>query len=162
MTDVSLPDSDLDAAQHRAVAASCFNHTWALMGIQDRSPEQDRLMLEVAEASRFHWRFAGGPLQIARGSWLLSRVLVVLGRGEEALQEAEHSLELVRAHDLGAFDEAFGHEAVARAQVVLGNDGAAASARAAGESTAVQVEPDAEREWVRLNLSSITGSPPLK
>ena len=160
MTDVSLPDSDLDAAQHRAVAASCFNHTWTLMGIQDRSPEQDRLMLEVAEASRFHWRFAGGPLQVARGSWLLSRVLVVLGRGEEALQEAEHSLELVRVHDLGAFDEAFAHEAIARARIRLGDTAGAASARADGESIAVLVETDSEREWVRRNLASISGDPP--
>lgn len=160
MTDVSPPELDLDPAQHRSIAVACFNHAWALMGIRDRSPEQDRLMLEVAEASRLHWRFAGGPLEAARGSWLISRVLVLLGRGGEALHEAEHSLDLIRTHDLGPFDEAFGHEAVARARVLLGDDAAASSARAAGESIAVQVVADDDREWVRRNLASIAMEPP--
>ena len=41
-------DLELEEADHRRLAASCFNHAWTLMEQPDRGPEQNRLLLEVA------------------------------------------------------------------------------------------------------------------
>ncbi len=130
------------------------------MEMSHRSADEDRLLVEVAEASRLHWRYVGGPLESARAAWLLSRVLVLVGRETDALVEAEHSLAIARKEGLGPFDEAFAHEAIARAQAAMANMTASATARAAGESVAVQIASDDDREWVRRNLASITSVPP--
>lgn len=160
MADVLLPETGLDEHQHGVVASGCFQHVMTMLDMASRSPAEDRFMLEVAEASRLHSRFVSGAVDSARAAWLLSRVLVTLGRGEESLAMAEECLEVVKAGRLGPLDEAFGLEAVARAQSTLGNVGASASARADGESLAVQVDSDVDRERIRGHLATVSEARP--
>ncbi len=152
-------DFELDDAAHRRLAARCFNHAWTLMELEDRDAEGDRVLLEVAHASRLHWRLVGGEIERARAAWLLSRVHAVLGDASAALGEAEECLRIVEDAELGAFDRAFAYEALARARTLDGDRQAAATARAAGEAAAVEIESDTDRDWVRRNLASLDAPP---
>ena len=48
------PDFDLEAA-HKYFAAYCFNHAWDLIEKADRTPEDDRALVALNQASLFHW-----------------------------------------------------------------------------------------------------------
>ncbi len=159
MPTLDLPDLGDDVAVHRLIAARCFNHAWTLMERPDRDEEADRLLRDLAHASRLHWRYAGGGVESARAAWLLSRVHVVLGEPESALEEALASLKIAEAENLGPFDRGFAHEAIARALLLAGDRQGAATARAAGESMAVEVVEDEERDWLRRNLASLEVPP---
>lgn len=152
-------DLELDAATHRRIAARCFNHAWTLMERSDRGGEDDRLLLEVAHASRLHWRHVGEDLQLARAAWLVSRVHAVLGDHESAIREGDLSLSLVESAGLGPFDRAFAHEAIARGRHLAGDAQGAADARAAAHLAAVEITEDGEREWVRRNLAALDVPP---
>jgi len=145
----------------RKLAADLFNGVWALMEIEDRTQAQDDRMLHMAHASRFHWEQVGTPANLARGEWLCSRVYAVLGRGEPALHHARRVLELCEEHDIGDWDLAFAHEALARAHAVAGDrttsDEALARARAAAEDIA---DPE-DRELLDADLTTSPGTQPV-
>lgn len=104
---------------HKEQAISLFNETWHLMENESRSDEETFLMIHVAHASRYHWTKAGGPLEIARGEWLVSRVYASIGMGDQALLHGQYSLDLCLDNSIGDFDLAFAYEAVARAAYLL-------------------------------------------
>jgi hypothetical protein len=52
---------------------------------------------------------------------MISRVFVVLGKGETALSHAEKTIELTEKYGLKEFDLAYAYEALARANAALGN-----------------------------------------
>ena len=47
------PEFDLEAA-HRYFAAHCFNTAWDLIEKKNRTPEDDRMMVALNQASLFH------------------------------------------------------------------------------------------------------------
>jgi hypothetical protein len=100
---------------HRKFAVDLFNYTWELLDKTNRTQEDDDTMLNAAHASRFHWEKAGGPLNLARGEWQVSRVYCVLKRSEPALYHARRCLEVCETNDIGDFDLAYAYEAMARA-----------------------------------------------
>lgn len=110
----------MTSMDHRQLAVSCFNCAWDYLDQPQRSHDDDLAMIHSAHASRFHWGIAGGPLEWARGEWQIARVYAVLGLGESSMVHAKACLKWVESHDLGAFDAAFAHEALARAYIILG------------------------------------------
>ncbi len=107
--------------EHQGWAKHLFNHTWTLLDLDERTPDQIDEMINCAHASRFHWGIIGGPENFARGEWQISRVYSVLGRSEPALYHAHRSLEICDIHKIGDFDRAFAYEALARAYLIAGN-----------------------------------------
>ena len=113
---------DLDRETERRLAAGLYNDVWRLMDLPKRRPEQDDEMLHAAHASRYHWGNVGGPVNLARGEWLCSRVYAVLRRPEPAIWHAQRCLELLT--DFGAgenWDESAACEALSRSYSVAGN-----------------------------------------
>lgn len=102
-------------------AKDLFNRTWDLMEQDERSPADDVEMLASAHMSRHCWQKAGAELQWARGEWQLSRVYALLELPESARFHGERCLQWVTEHDLGPFDLAYAHEALARAAAIGGN-----------------------------------------
>jgi hypothetical protein len=51
-------DPDEAKAWRRDLAKQAFNHTWDLIGSDERTPDDDREMLISAAASRFLWEGA--------------------------------------------------------------------------------------------------------
>ena len=147
--------ADLDPTTRRKLAADLFNHTWTLLEMEHRTPEQDDEMLHAAHASRFHWGEVGEPERLARGEWQCSRVYSVLGRAEPALWHARRCLAIVEANAIADFDIAAAYEAMARAHVTAGDlaEVMAWKARALAALDGI-ADPD-DREIVEGDLATL-------
>jgi hypothetical protein len=155
-----MPESfDLDTA-HRHFSADFFNQTWTLLDVDVRSDEDTEVMVDLAHASRLHWRHRKdqSPRSMAIGAWQLSRVYSIAGRPNEALRYATESLEIARSEDVGAFYEAYGHEAVARAAASLGDSDTARLHIKAARGILDAIEQPGDRAAVAADLDSITFS----
>lgn len=106
---------------HKKQAVDNFNAVWDLLDSNERSMEDDLLMIHRAHASRFHWNEIGTPVNFARGEWQISRVYSTLKMPSGALYHAERSLEFCDKNQIGDFDLAFAYEAMARAYMVSGD-----------------------------------------
>jgi hypothetical protein len=136
----------------RALAAELFNHVWTLMETEDRGARQTQMMVAAA---CFFWEEIGEPFRLARGEWQISRACAIANRPVEALEHAQACLELCQEHQLGAFDLACGHEALARAHQIAGDSGAAADhAQQALEHSAEISDPD-ERDLLLNDLAAL-------
>lgn len=100
---------------HRKFAVDLFNQVWELLDKNSRTSEEDDRMLHAAHASRFHWGEIGTNVEIERGEWQVSRVYAVLNHPQSAIFHARRCLEICETHQIGDFDIAFAHEAIARA-----------------------------------------------
>jgi DNA-binding transcriptional MerR regulator len=154
-----MPDTDLDVADERRLAAALFNATWTLMEKEDRTRAEDDEMLHMAHASRHHWgRVASAtPANFGRGEWQCSRVYAMLGRSEPCLHHAQRCLDICQENGIADWDIAFAYEALARGHAVAGD---AEQARAFTEqalAAAEDIAEDEDRELVLSDLESIPG-----
>jgi hypothetical protein len=101
-------------------------------------------VVDLAHASLHHWRVAGGPVEAARGEWLVSHVYAVLGRGEPALHHARRSYELCAGggEEFRDFDLAYAYEGMARGLAALGADVGDWRAKAAEAGAAIRDDED--------------------
>lgn len=145
----------MDRSEERQLAVDLFNHVWTLLGLEQRTREQDDELIHAAHASRHHWAAVGEPANLARGEWQCSRVYAVLGRGEPAVHHARRCLGLCEEHGIGDWDLAFAYEALARAHRVAGDETEAerhkARAREAGDAIADPEDREIfERDYATL------------
>jgi hypothetical protein len=108
---------------HRREAVATNQKSWELLGRDDRSADDDLLLLHAAHASAYHWRVIGTPVHWARADWLLAHVYTVLGWGEQALVFARRCLLTTEtaSADFADFDRAYAFEAMARALAATGD-----------------------------------------
>jgi hypothetical protein len=141
----------------RRLAVDCFNRTWTLLKMADRTREDDDEMLHCAHASRYHWGEIGTAANRARGEWQCSRVYTVLGRPEPALQHAQRCLEMCEAEPgaLEDWDLPFAYEALARAHVVAGDTGAATRCLEQARSLGAAIADDEDRALLEADLATI-------
>lgn len=76
------------------LAKQLFNECWEYIEKQNRTNEDNLMMLHLAHASRFHWGNVGTLKEIAIGEWQCSYVYSLLGYGEPALVHAQTSLRI--------------------------------------------------------------------
>jgi hypothetical protein len=140
---------------HKKFAIDLFNLTWNLLDKKDRTQEEDDKMIHAAHASRFHWGEIGTPLEFERGEWQISRVYSILERSEPALYHAKRCLEICKKNNIGDFDIAFAHEALARASAVAGlktqYEENLELARKAGQ----QIKKDEDKNYFMSELKTI-------
>lgn len=148
----------LEPDERRQLAADLFDHTWELLELTGRSPEQDDEMIHAAHASRYHWGEVGTPANRARGEWQCSRVYAVLGRPEPALHHARRCLALCEEHDLRDWDIAAAWEAVARAARVAGDGSAYREAMARGRDALEGIDDPEDRRLIEADLDELAGS----
>jgi hypothetical protein len=139
----------------RALAAEAFNKAWDYIDMEERSTEDTDAMLAAAFAQRYLWGTVGSALEIERAEWQLSRVYAVLGSGTECLRHAERCLHIVEENDIKDFDLAFGHEAVARAHKVLGNEPEMREHRDKALAAAENVADKGDKEYTLSEIKSI-------
>jgi len=143
--------------QRRRLAVDLFNRAWELMLLPERTPEQDDELLHTAYASRHHWSQVGTVANIARGEWQLSRVYTVLGRPEPALYHAERCLAYCESDPdaLEDWDLPYAYEALARAQLVAGNEDEAKRFAAQARELGQVVADDEDREHLENDLGTL-------
>lgn len=138
---------------HRSIAISTYNECWKLLETA-RSAEDDRNLLSLAFASRYHWLQVGGAQQRVVADWMVSRCAAAVGEGALSVKFATSSLEGLTV-DAPAWMRASVHEGMARASAAVGDrDGRAshiAMARAALESE----QSLEDRELIELQLSTV-------
>jgi len=147
----------LDAATHRALGVGLYNHTWDLLEIESRTPEQDDEMIDTAHASAYHWRQVGNAANGARGHWILARVYAVLGRGEPSLHHAQRAIAILAAGGEGIedWDFAAAAEAMDRAHAVSGDLGAAAEWKARAAEAAAAITEEGDRKVIEGDLATL-------
>jgi hypothetical protein len=143
--------------QRRRLAVDLFNRAWELMLLPERTPEQDDELLHTAYASRHHWSQVGTVANIARGEWQLSRVYTVLGQPEPALYHAERCLAYCESdpNALEDWDLPYAYEALARAQLVAGNEDEAKRFAAQARELGQVVADDEDREHLENDLGTL-------
>jgi uncharacterized protein YndB with AHSA1/START domain len=149
-------DEDADGAWHRMQAMSANNSAWELLDGRALGADEADDLLGRAYAAAYHWRRAVGATAVngARASWLISRCHAVLGHGDLALHHARRAGERVAAAgELAAdFDQAYVHEATARALACLGRlDEAEAELKLA---RAVEIGDPEDRSIVESDLAA--------
>jgi DNA-binding transcriptional MerR regulator len=146
----------LSSDDERKMAISYFNSTWDLMEKEDRTVEDDDLMLHMAHASLYHWGEVGKPENRARGEWQVSRVYAVLRRSEPCLHHAQRVLDICIENDIADWDIAFAYEALARGHAIAGD---AEGARAMTERALEAAEKIAEEEERKILLADLETIP---
>jgi hypothetical protein len=159
----ALPDTagpPLEPQERRKIGAALFNRVWTYLDKPDRTPDDDELMVHMAHASAYHWRESGlgSPENAARSEWQISRVYAVLGRGEPALHHARRCLDICEANDIGDFDLAYAHEAMARAAFVAGDAERGERHLAAAREARAGISEDDDRELFDKDLATIPGA----
>ncbi len=139
----------------RKLGVDLFNHTWTLLELEQRTPEQVDEMIHAAHASAHHWRNVGKPENFARSEWQCSRVYTVIGQGEPALWHARRCLEICEQHGIGDWDLAYAYEALARAHGVAGDPVQAAHCKALAEQAGEAISEDEDREHFRKDLATL-------
>ncbi len=147
---------DQDAA-HRFFAASFFNRAWELLDKGDRTSAEAETMIDLAHASRLHWRHRDdrSPVTESVSAWQLSRAYSVADRPHEALRHGTEALDIAVEGKAGAFYAAYGHEAVARAAVALGDGDTSEMHLVAARDLLSAIDSPDEREALAADLDSI-------
>ena len=151
------PPTDPDELRHwhRRFGVECNNQAWALAGKAERSPDEDRDMLNQAFASAWHWSKAGTALNGARADVTIAHVLALLGHGPLALEHARRSLNYLEAHPAEDWDLAFAHAEIAHAAAVLGDGTLHANHFALAKQLGAAIAEDEDRQVFEAELARI-------
>lgn len=142
--------------EHRNLGIQLFNETWDLIDKENRSKEEDLLMVHKAHASRFHWEASQcEDLNKARGDWLISRVYNILGHGESAKIFGYASLHLLEKNKIGDFDLVFAYETLAYAYKNIGNKDKVKAYLDLAYKALKNVEKDEDRSYCESELNKI-------
>ncbi|HKC29751.1 MAG TPA: hypothetical protein VKB75_17175 [Jatrophihabitans sp.] len=143
----------------RRLGAALFNATWTLLEKEDRTRDDDDLMVHTAHASAYHWRQVGSAANVARSEWQCSRVYAVLRRPEPCLHHARRALDICTQNRLGDFDLAFAYEALARGQAVAGEADQARAFTEQALHAAEDIKENDDRALLLSDLETIPGQP---
>lgn len=144
-------------AGHEYFAAYCFNATWELLDKESRTDEETEAMIDLAHASRSHWRERDdqSPKTLSIGAWQISRVYAVADRPDEALRYGTEALEIARSEGLGDFYIGYGHEAVARAASAMGDSETAGLHIEAARNLLGSIADGGSRDALAADLDSV-------
>lgn len=114
------PDFDTNSA-HRYFSAHCFNSAWDLIDKNDRTTEDNERMINLAQASIWHWtqREDCSDQSMSIGYWQASRAYSLAGQPDNARRYGQMSLEKSEGGE--PFYTGYAYEALARAESVAGD-----------------------------------------
>lgn len=149
-----VPDFDI-AAAHQYFSSHCFNQAWNLIDQQNRTPEDERLMVALSQASIFHWlqRSDCTNQNLSIGYWQASRIQAILGNPAEALRNAVVCLSY--SPSLPPFYTGYAHEALARGHRLSGDHQQMQEHLDRATELAGRITDASERELLLADLASI-------
>lgn len=149
--------SDFDVkAGHRYFSAHCFNSAWDLIDKTDRTSEESELMIQLNQASLWHWSQREDCTDQNRsiGYWQASRIRALLGHVDEARRSAQLCLRY--SQQLEPFYLGYAYEALARAEHVAGNASGAAEYLAEARRLAGLVTDKDEKKLLLDDLDGLS------
>jgi hypothetical protein len=160
LTEADLNEGELTEAQQRELAKRLFNQTWALIDAQDRTSEQDRLMLVTACAAWLHWDAVGTEENRAIADWQIAHVASLLGYGALAITHATTAYDRVRAARLPDWLHASALEGLARAYAAAGDQQSRDEyLRLANEAVGIVTDQE-ERDLIASQLATVPNARP--
>src|SRR3954451_349068 len=140
---------------HRAFAKAAFNGAWELIDVSERTADQDRQMLTLAFAARWHWGEVGTPENRVVSDWQGAHVASLVGETTLAPSYARSAYDQARAGEMPAWLRASTAEGMARACAAAGDTDA--FERFADETRGLLADLDDEedRELISGQLASI-------
>lgn len=151
-----LGDAGLPAGSPalRALAVGGDNLAAALEEKEDRDSAETGGMIAAAEAGLKYWKLAGTWLEEERAEYRLTRSLLQAGEYGAAMRSARRCIEVCERNGAPAFEQFFGHAALAMAQHRAGDMGSFAVARERAMQLFEQVPQD-ERQWCEADRSEL-------
>ena len=114
-----MPDQEQIKEMHQWFAVECNNTAWDL-ATKDRTPEEDRLLLDLAHAASYHWNEVGTELEKMRALMLVAHAHGELGLGRTALDYAQQCSAFFTSRDTEPWELAFTHMIHAQAAYAAG------------------------------------------
>jgi hypothetical protein len=151
-----MTEAGSDAAgAHTAFAKAAFNGAWDLVDKTARSAEEDRQMLTLALASRWHWGEVGTPENKAIADWQVAHVASLIGNASLAVGFAQTAYDAVRANDLPDWLRASTAEGLARAQACAGDRTSYETYVNEARQLVERLDDEEDRELILGQLASI-------
>ena len=146
----------MEPKEIQQLAANANAEVWNLLAQPKLTDEEKDKMVSAAYASLYLWENGGGTIiNTARGHWLISRVMCVLGEATLARHHAEFcSRRTALAEDRKDFDVAYAIEAEARSAALLGERKTAESLREQAMELARTVKDEEDRQLVISDIAS--------
>lgn len=143
------------AAAHKYFAAHCFNAAWDLIDKASRTPEEERTMVALNQASIYHWQNRPDCTNenLSVGYWQASRIQSLLGNAAEATRFAEVCLRY--SGGLEPFYVGYAYEALARAASLAGDPLKAAEYRSLAQAQAELVKDEQHRVLIVSDLAGL-------
>lgn len=151
-----MTDAGNDAAgAHIAFAKAAFNGAWDLIDKPDRDADDDRQMLTLAFASRWHWGEVGSPENKTIADWQVAHVACLVGEAALALRYAQSAYDAARGNELPDWLRASTAEGLARAHACGGDRASYESYAAEARQLVEQLDDEEDRELILGQLASI-------
>ena len=139
----------------RALAVSSNNLAADLCERAARTPDEDRLMLTAAEASRTFWEIAGDWIHVERAEYRLAIACAALADGTRALEHARTALAMCAAHEADDTERFFANEALVRAALAAGDRAQAGDARTAAARHLEAISDAGSKAWCAGELAKL-------
>lgn len=145
------------ADSHHYFSENCFNQTWDLIDIPDKTDDQNEEMLLLAMTSCYHWsqRKDSTPEKMSIAYWLISRVYALLNQARNARHFAQRSLVLAEQGNLSAFYLGYAYESLARSELLSKNMDQSREYLEKAKIYAAQVPDENDRKLLVDDLATI-------
>ena len=151
-----MTDAGADAAAtRRAFAVAAFNGAWELIDKQDRTADDDRQMLTLAFASRWHWSEVGTAENKAIADWQVAHAASLVSEASLALSYAQSAYDAARSNDLPEWLQASTAEGLARAHACAGDRASYETYAAEARVLVERLEEEEDRELILGQLAAI-------
>ena len=146
-----------EASGHRFFSADCFNKARSFIEKAERTPEENRAMIDLVHASLYHWSQRGDATatNLSIGYWQAARVHALAGQLDIARQYGELCLEVSQNEE--PFYLAYAHEALARTESLAGNVEKAKEHLHSARELAEKVEDPESKQMVMADLEKLGG-----
>jgi hypothetical protein len=141
---------------HEKFAKSLNGKTWELLGKENRTREDDEMMVLSASASLYHWLQIGTAVHAQRGEWLLAHVFTILKKAEPAMEHAVRCLEITAANprEMKDFDLAYAEEVFARVYALKGDATLAKEIHGKAILLGLAIDDPEDRKIFELDLAA--------
>lgn len=140
---------------HRAFAKAAFNGAWELIDLAERTSEQERQMLTLAFAARWHWGEVGTPENVVVSDWQVAHVASLAGETSLATSYARAAYEQARAESLPPWLQASTAEGMARACAGQGDVAGFERFGAEARALVAALDDEEDRDLISGQLASI-------
>ena len=144
---------------HQFFSAHCFNFTWKLIDKAKRTEPENEQMIQCTLASLWHWtqREDCTDTNLSIGYWQAARVYALAGEADNARKYAQLCLDITPTED--PFYLGYAHEAMARAEVLAGNQKLANEHLAKAKHFATNVIKAEDRKLLEADLATLPDQP---